>query len=71
MSKYPLIYLFYVYFLHLILTVLIDTMMKTTTTKKKREEFHTFNISLRSRLLEIYKKIHKMSNIFGYFSTVE
>ncbi|KAL2741581.1 fatty acyl-CoA reductase wat-like isoform X1 [Vespula squamosa] len=39
--------------------------------KKKKEEFHACNISFRSRLLEIYNKIHKMSNVLGYFSTVE
>ncbi|KAL2741583.1 fatty acyl-CoA reductase wat-like isoform X2 [Vespula squamosa] len=57
MSKYPLVHLFYVYFLHLLPALIIDMI--------------AFCLCKKSRLLRMYNKIHQMSNVLGYFSTKE
>ncbi|XP_043685237.1 fatty acyl-CoA reductase wat-like isoform X2 [Vespula pensylvanica] len=51
------IYLFYIFFLHLLPALLIDTI--------------AVSVGKQPRLLGIYNKIHQMSNALGYFSTNE
>ncbi|XP_043685230.1 fatty acyl-CoA reductase wat-like isoform X1 [Vespula pensylvanica] len=57
MTKYRLVYLFYVYFLHLLPAFIIDTI--------------ALCIGKKPRLLKIYNKIHKMSDVLRHFSTIE
>ncbi|KAL2741585.1 fatty acyl-CoA reductase wat-like isoform X2 [Vespula squamosa] len=56
-TKYRSIHLFYVYFLHLLPAVIIDTI--------------SMCIGKQPRLLRMYNRIHQMSNVLGYFSTNE
>ncbi|XP_046837370.1 fatty acyl-CoA reductase wat-like [Vespa crabro] len=57
MTKYRLIYLIYVYFLHLLPAFIIDAI--------------ALCVGKQPRLLGMYKKIHQMSDVFGYFCTNE
>ncbi|KAK0180733.1 hypothetical protein PV327_003087 [Microctonus hyperodae] len=54
-NKHKLIHLLYVYFLHLLPALLIDAA--------------TLCIGKRPKLLKIYKKIHRFSDVLNYFST--
>lgn len=54
-NKYKFIHLFYVYFLHLLPALLIDSV--------------TLCMGKRPKLLKIYKKIHKFMDVLNYFST--
>ncbi|KAI4498794.1 hypothetical protein M0802_005969 [Mischocyttarus mexicanus] len=56
-NKYRLVHLFYVYFVHLLPALIVDTV--------------AFCIGKQPRLLKIYNKIHKFMDILSHFSTVE
>ncbi|XP_046837355.1 fatty acyl-CoA reductase wat-like isoform X2 [Vespa crabro] len=56
-TKYRSIYLFYVYFLHLLPALIIDTLSLCTDRNP--------------RLFRMYNKIHEMSNLLSYFSINE
>ncbi|KAL2734722.1 fatty acyl-CoA reductase wat-like isoform X2 [Vespula maculifrons] len=56
-TKYRLVHLFYVYFLHLLPALIIDTIAVC--------------VGKQPWLLQTYKRIHKMSDLLGYFSTTE
>nr|XP_050868827.1 fatty acyl-CoA reductase wat-like isoform X2 [Vespula vulgaris]XP_050868828.1 fatty acyl-CoA reductase wat-like isoform X2 [Vespula vulgaris]XP_050868829.1 fatty acyl-CoA reductase wat-like isoform X2 [Vespula vulgaris]XP_050868830.1 fatty acyl-CoA reductase wat-like isoform X2 [Vespula vulgaris] len=55
--KYRLVYILCIYFLHLLPALLIDTF--------------ALCIGKQPRLLKIYNKIHKISDMLGYFTTTE
>ncbi|XP_043675011.1 uncharacterized protein LOC122632366 [Vespula pensylvanica] len=56
-TKYRLVHLFYVYFLHLLPALIIDTVALCT--------------GKQPRLLKIYNKIHKFMDVLSHFSTTE
>ncbi|XP_015586810.1 fatty acyl-CoA reductase wat [Cephus cinctus] len=56
-NKYKIVHLFYVYFLHLLPALLIDTA--------------TLCVGKQPSLLKIYKKIHKFMAVLNYFTTKE
>lgn len=56
-SKYRIVHLFFVYFLHLLPALIFDTV--------------TLCSGRAPRLLRVYKKIHKFMNVLDYFSTNE
>ena len=56
-NKYKLVHFFYVYFLHLLPALLIDTV--------------TLCLGKQPRMLKIYKKIHKFMDVLKYFATKE
>nr|KAF7387728.1 hypothetical protein H0235_018450 [Vespula pensylvanica] len=56
-TKYRLVHLFYIYFLHLLPAAIIDTIAVCA--------------GKQPRLRRIYNKIHKMSDALGYFSTMK
>ncbi|KOX80980.1 hypothetical protein WN51_00898 [Melipona quadrifasciata] len=56
-NKHKIIHLMYVYFLHLLPALLIDTI--------------TLCLGKEPRMLKIYKKIHKFMDVLNYFSTKE
>ncbi|KAL2741587.1 fatty acyl-CoA reductase wat-like [Vespula squamosa] len=57
MTKYRKVYLIYVYFLHILPAFIVDAI--------------ALCMGKKPRLLQIYNKIHKMSDVLGYFSTIE
>nr|XP_050855596.1 uncharacterized protein LOC127066212 [Vespula vulgaris] len=56
-TKYRLVHLFYVYFLHLLPALVIDTV--------------ALCMGKQPRLLKIYNKIHKFMDVLSHFSTTE
>ncbi|XP_066585304.1 fatty acyl-CoA reductase wat-like [Prorops nasuta] len=56
-NKYRIVHLFYVYFLHLLPALLMDTA--------------TLCVGKTPRLLKIYKKIHRFMDVLNYFTTKE
>ncbi|XP_078047829.1 fatty acyl-CoA reductase wat isoform X4 [Augochlora pura] len=53
--KYWIVHLFYVYFLHLLPALLIDTV--------------TLCVGKQPRMMKLYKKIHKFMDVLNYFTT--
>ncbi|XP_014210801.1 fatty acyl-CoA reductase wat-like [Copidosoma floridanum] len=56
-TKSRLLHLFYVYFLHLLPALLVDTV--------------TICLGKEPRMLKVYKKIHKFMDVLNYFTTKE
>ncbi|OAD52165.1 hypothetical protein WN48_02768 [Eufriesea mexicana] len=56
-NKHKIIHFFYVYFLHLLPALLIDTV--------------TLCLGKQPRMLKVYKKIHKFMDVLNYFTTKE
>ncbi|KAL2735637.1 fatty acyl-CoA reductase wat-like isoform X1, partial [Vespula squamosa] len=73
MTKYRLVYLFYVYFLHLLLALIINMIAVCAGKqgRRKKEKLPSEHHSFFSRLFQIYKKIHIMLDLLVYFCTIQ